>query len=82
MRKPQKKLNRKSIRRTIRIPHPLDKQIQQRQRKLNCTYSQCVKMLIANALACENEKVANRTEERSVTDDVYEWVKGKVRTRV
>lgn len=77
----EKKPNSKSIRRTIRIPHPLDKQIQKRQRKLNCGYSQCVKMLITSALMCEDEKKAGQPEKRSVANDAYEWIRGKERTR-
>ncbi|HDK0048423.1 TPA: hypothetical protein PRT27_002931 [Escherichia coli] len=77
----EKKPNGKSIRRTIRIPHPLDKQIQKRQRELNCGYSQCVKMLITGALMCEDEKKGGQPEKRSVANDAYEWMRGKVRTR-
>ncbi|ECU4749447.1 hypothetical protein H0M52_000965 [Salmonella enterica] len=69
--------NKKSVLRSLRIPHELDEKIAAIRVIQSGSYSGCVVELVHSAIKSQTEN--NRSAEERTADSVLQWAKGKGR---
>lgn len=69
--------NKKSVLRSLRIPHELDEKIAAIRVIQSGSYSGCVVELVRSAIKSQTEN--NRSAEERTADRVLQWAKGKGR---
>ncbi|EAA2620164.1 hypothetical protein [Salmonella enterica] len=69
--------NKKSVLRSLRIPHELDEKIAAIRVIQSGSYSGCVVELVRSAIKSQTEN--NRSAEERTADSVLQWAKGKGR---